>query len=91
MNHNSLDYQPSPSEINVYECQLNLKFRLIEEKGTLSDSDDLLEKLLEALTCGTDDYLEPVQMDVQVTELPETEASPKMRRQLMRLRNLMRD
>jgi hypothetical protein len=91
MNQDSLDYQPSPPEIGVYECQLNLKFRLIEEKSALSDSDELLEKLLEALTCGTDDYLEPIQMDVHVTDVPDMQASAKMRRQLMRLRNLTRD
>jgi len=88
MDHNPLDYQPFQPEINVYECQLNLRFRLIEEKGVFNDSDELLEKLLEALTCGTDEYLETIKMDVQVKELPEIEASPKMRRQLMRLRNI---
>ncbi len=89
MNYDSVEYQSTLPEVSVYECQIHLKVRLIEEAGTLGDADELLDKLLEALTCGTDDYLELLQSDVQVHELPETEVSPRMRRQLIRLRNLM--
>jgi hypothetical protein len=89
MNHDSVEYQSASSDVVVYECQIHLKIRLIEEAGTLGDTDELLEKLLEALTCGTDDYVELLQSDVQVQELPETDVSPRMRRQLIRLRNLM--
>lgn len=87
MNHN-LEYQHSTvPEVGVYECEIHLKFRLIEEKGALTDRDRLLELLIDAFTCGTDEYLEPIQIEVEANELSETEASPQMRRRLMRLRN----
>lgn len=74
-------------EVNVYECEIHLKFRLIEEKCVLSDRDQLLDLLLEAFAIGADDYLEPLQTCVETKEISELEASPQMRRQLMRLRN----
>ncbi|MBD2056416.1 Npun_R1517 family heterocyst differentiation transcriptional regulator [Oculatella sp. FACHB-28] len=87
MKSSSLEYQPVNSEVGVYDCEIRLKFRLIEEKGVLRDREELLEMLLDAFTCGADDYLEPVQIHVEAKELPEVEASPQMRRQLIRLRN----
>lgn len=74
-------------EVSVYECEIHLKFRLIEEKGVLRDRANLLELLLDAFMIGTDDYLEPLQAQVATQEISELEASPEMRRQLMRLRN----
>lgn len=75
-------------EVNVYECEIHLKFRLIEEKCALRDrDDDLLDLLIEAFTAGADEYLEPLQTRVKTQEIPDLEASPQMRRQLMRLRN----
>jgi len=53
----------------------------------LSDRDHLLELLLEAFLCGSDEYMEPVHSDVQVEEVAEVDAPPQMRRQLIRLRN----
>lgn len=82
-----LEYQPTSLEVGVYECEVHLKFRLIEEKGALSDRERLLELLLDAFSCGTDEYLEPVQVEVQAQEIPEVQASPQMRRRLIRLRN----
>lgn len=87
MKSSSLEYQPVNSEVGVYDCEIRLKFRLIEEKGVLRDREELLEMLLDAFTCGADEYLEPVQIHVEAKELPEVEASPQMRRQLIRLRN----
>ena len=87
MKYDSLEYQPATFDVGVYECEIHLKFRLIEEKGALSDRDQLLEMLLDAFACGTDEYLESMQVHVQAQEIPETDASPKMRRQLIRLRN----
>lgn len=105
MNYDPLDYsqnspnrldvsdnsEPSQAAISIYECELTLRFRLLEEETAFNDldEDELLEKLLEAVTCGNDDYLEISQKRVQVSEISEMQASPKMRRQLIRLRNLM--
>jgi len=75
------------SDISVYDCEIHLKFRLIEEKGALGDRDQLLEALLDAFACGADEYLEHVQVEVDAQEIPEVMASPQMRRQLIRLRN----
>ncbi len=74
-------------EISVYECEINLKFRLIEEKCALSDRDKLLDLLIDAFLAGSDDYLEPLHTSVKTQEISELDASPQMRRQLMRLRN----
>ncbi len=82
-----LGYQPPTPSVGVYECEVHLKFRLIEEKGILGDRDRLLEILLDAFTCGSDEYLESLRVDVEAQEISEVEASPAMRRQLIRLRN----
>ena len=74
-------------EISVYECEIHLKFRLIEEKGVLSDRDKLLDLLIDAFSAGADEYLEPLHSCVKTEEISELDASPQMRRQLMRLRN----
>lgn len=87
MKSNPASRQNNNAEVSVYECEIHLKFRLIEEKCALSDRDDLLELLIEAFTTGADDYMEPLQADVKTREISDLEASPKMRRQLMRLRN----
>lgn len=87
MKYDSLEFEPAPSEVSVYECEVHLKFRLIEEKGALSNRDQLLEMLLEAFAYGSDDYMEPLQVEVAAQEIPEVKASPKMRRRLIRLRN----
>ncbi len=79
--------QTTNDEVSVYECEIHLKFRLIEEKCTFSDRDELLELLLEAFTTGADEYMEPLQACVKTQEVSELDASPQMRRQLMRLRN----
>jgi hypothetical protein len=74
-------------EVGVYECEVHLKFRLVEEKGVLLDREQLLEMLIDAYLSGSDEYMEPLHSKVDVQEMDETEASPQMRRQLMRLRN----
>jgi hypothetical protein len=79
--------QTAPVEVGVYECEINLKFRLIEEKAVFQDREQLLEMLLEAFTYGNDEYLETMTADVTTQQLYDTDASPKMRRQLIRLRN----
>jgi hypothetical protein len=82
-----LEYQPTNAEVGIYECEIHLKFRLIEEKGVVSDRDKLLEMLIEAFACGSDEYMEPLQIEVEAKEVPEVQASPQMRRRLIRLRN----
>ena len=74
-------------QVGVYECEINLKFRLIEEKSFLRDREQLLQVLLEALVEGSDDFLEMLQQVVKVHQTTELKASPQMRRQLMHLRN----
>ena len=87
MNSKALPRQINNVEVGVYECEINLKFRLIEEKSVLRDREQLLQVLLDALTEGSDDFLEMLQQGVKVHETTELQASPQMRRQLMRLRN----
>ena len=74
-------------QVGVYECEINLKFRLIEEKSFLRDREQLLQVLLEALVEGSDVFLEMLQQVVKVHQTTELKASPQMRRQLMHLRN----
>ncbi len=87
MEPNSLEQQSLSSDFAVYDCEIHLKFRLIEEKQSISNREQLLEVLLDAFSYGADEYLEPLQVLVEAQEMPETQASPQMRRQLIRLRN----
>ncbi len=88
MKFNAASHQPNKvEEVKVYECEIHLKFRLIEEKCALSDREELLDFLIEAFTTGADEYMEPLQACVKTQEVSELDASPQMRRQLMRLRN----
>ena len=88
MQYDSLEHQQSSTvEVGVYECEVHLKFRLIEEKGALNERHRLLEALIDAFAYGADEYLEPIQATAVAEEVSELEASPQMRRQLIRLRN----
>ncbi|MBF2028466.1 MAG: Npun_R1517 family heterocyst differentiation transcriptional regulator [Oscillatoriales cyanobacterium C42_A2020_001] len=88
MQYDPLKYpETSTVEVGVYECEVHLKFRLIEEKGALSERSRLLEALMDAFIYGADEYMEPVQVEVAAQEISELQASPHMRRQLIRLRN----
>lgn len=77
----------TPQAVGVYECEVKLKFRLLEESLAQCDREQLLQLLLDAFTYGSDEYLESLDTDVAVQEVSELEASPEMRRQLIRLRN----
>ncbi len=83
----SSQYVPDELGIGVYDCEITLKFRLLEDQSILRDRDRLLEVLLEAFSYGTDEYLETIDTKVNIREIPDTETSPQMRRQLIRLRN----
>ncbi|MBD2103840.1 Npun_R1517 family heterocyst differentiation transcriptional regulator [Leptolyngbya sp. FACHB-261] len=87
MSYNSLQRSAENVDVTIYECEVQLKFRLIEERGVLTNREQVLEMLLDALTCGPDEYLEYQHTEVNVRELDETAAAPAMRRQLIRLRN----
>lgn len=87
MKSNSLEHQPGDTEFAAYTCEVHLKFRLIEEKHVVLDRENLLEILLDAFSYGADEYLEPIEAEFKAQEIPEVEASPAMRRQLIRLRN----
>ncbi|MGF1461114.1 MAG: Npun_R1517 family heterocyst differentiation transcriptional regulator [Leptolyngbyaceae cyanobacterium] len=91
MNHCSTNInstvQAATAHVGIYECEVKLKFRLIEENLTHCDRDQLLQILMDAFSYGSDDYLEPLQAEVDVQEIEELQASPEMRRQVIRLRN----
>lgn len=91
MKPDSIQYPATRPEVSVYECEVRLKFRLIEEQGALcmNSREELLEQLLDALTCGNDDYLETLETQVAAQEISEIEVSPQMRRQMIRLRNTL--
>lgn len=75
------------SQVGIYECEVHLKFRMIEEGKLPTDRAELLEMLLEAYGYGIDEYVQPLQVEVRAEAIEELSASPEMRRQLIRLRN----
>lgn len=83
----STHQQASDREIGVYECEVKLKFRIIEEKMTMEDREHLLQLLVDAYSYGSDEFLESLQAQVSVQAVTDLKASPQMRRQLIRLRN----
>jgi Mg2+ and Co2+ transporter CorA len=91
MKPNSDSHQITNIKVGVYECEIHLKFRIIEEKSILSDRDQLLQVLLEALTEGSDEFLETLHASVKAQEDSEFKASPQMRRKLMRIRSSVND
>ena len=85
---NPADSPSSEPEIGVYECEVTLRFRLIEEKANMHHSQaHLVDMLVDAFSYGSDEYVDALQSDVAIQEVTELEASPAMRRQLIRLRN----
>ncbi len=86
---NTSDSSAQNEQVNIYECELHLKFRIIEEQTSMDESDNaaLVESLVDAYTYGEDEYLESVESQVNIQEIEALEASPAMRRQLIRLRN----
>lgn len=86
MNSN-VDCQPLKADFAVYNCEIKLRFRLIEEKRVIRNRDQLLEVLLDAFSYGADEFLETVETEVSTQEMSDVEAPPQMRRQLIRLRN----
>ena len=83
----STQQQVPDREIGVYECEVKLKFRIIEEKMTMEDREHLLQMLVDAYSYGSDEFLESLHTQVSVQAVTDLKASPHMRRQLIRLRN----
>jgi hypothetical protein len=82
---------PNPlpeTQVGVYECAITLKFRILEESQVMADREHLLELLIDAFSYGSDEFVEQLESQVDVTEVSEMQAAPLMRRQLIRLRNL---
>ena len=85
----SFDPSAQNENVNIYECEVHLKFRIIEEKLSMDegDPDALIESLVDAYSYGDDEYLESLESQLKIHEIQALEASPEMRRQLIRLRN----
>lgn len=83
----SSDRRRSDNAIGVYECEVTLKFHILEEDSMMKDKEHLLENLVDAFTYGNDEFLETLQTQVHAQVISEVEASPELRRQLIRLRN----
>ncbi|NER78034.1 MAG: hypothetical protein F6K42_00320 [Leptolyngbya sp. SIO1D8] len=82
---NAIQHNLQP--VGVYECEVKLKFRLLEESLVDCDREQLLQLVVDAFAYGSDEYLETLHTEVAVQQVSELEASPEMRRQLIRLRN----
>ena len=79
------------SDVGIYESEVRLKFRIIEEQLTMTNKEELVETLVDAFAYGSDEYLEALDSDVAIEHLEDVaKASPAMRRQLIRLRNSSR-
>lgn len=88
----SSDSYAQQNSVNIYECEVRLKFRIIEDQVAMDSSDNaaLLEALVDAYTYGDDEYLESLESQIDINEIQALDASPAMRRQLIRLRNSRR-
>ena len=83
----SANLSPVELQVGVYECEITLKLRILEENRVMQNRDQLIELLIDAFSYGSDEFVEALHAHLSVTEVPEVEASPLMRRQLIRLRN----
>ena len=85
----SFDLPAQNNSVNIYECEVRLRFRIIEDQLAIDerDSSALIEALVDAYTYGDDDYLESLESQIDIHQIKALEASPEMRRQLIRLRN----
>ena len=84
----SAPHPRTKTEIGVFECAITLKFRILEDGHVMADRDHLLELLIDAFSYGSDEFVEQLDSQVEISEVSEMQASPLMRRQLIRLRNL---
>ena len=86
----SFSLSTQDQNVNIYECEVHLKFRIIEDKVAMDERDQsaLIEALIDAYTYGDDEYLESLESQININEISSLDASPSMRRQLIRLQNL---
>lgn len=84
----SAPHLSAEAQVGIYECAVTLKFRILEENGVMANREHLLELLIDAYSYGSDEFVEQLESQVEVSEVSEMAASPLMRRQLIRLRNL---
>lgn len=84
----SIPHPSTDAQVGIYECTVTLKFRLLEENDVIANRDRMLELLIDAYSYGSDEFVEQLESRVEVSEVSEMAASPLMRRQLIRLRNL---
>lgn len=84
----SVPHPSTDTQVGVYECTVTLKFRLLEENDVIANRDRMLELLMDAYSYGSDEFVEQLESCVEISEVSEMAASPLMRRQLIRLRNL---
>ncbi|MEM6425772.1 MAG: Npun_R1517 family heterocyst differentiation transcriptional regulator [Cyanobacteria bacterium P01_H01_bin.119] len=83
-----INHPSTPNDaVGVYECEIRLKFRLIEESAFIRNKEELIQFLVDAYAYGSDDYMESLDTEVTVNPIQELNASPQMRRQLIRLRS----
>jgi len=87
----STNLPSSDGDVGIYECEVKLKFRIIEEQLTMTNKEQLVATLVDAFAYGSDEYLEALDSQVAIQQLQDVaQASPEMRRQLIRLRNSSR-
>ncbi|WP_051158523.1 Npun_R1517 family heterocyst differentiation transcriptional regulator [Nodosilinea nodulosa] len=84
----SAPHASTEAQVGIYECAVTLRFRILEEDGVMADREHLLELLIDAYSYGSDEFVEQLEAQLEVNEVSATAASPLMRRQLIRLRNL---
>ncbi len=85
----SFNISDQNDNVNIYECEVRLKFRIIEDQVAIDERDNsaLIETLVDAYAYGDDEYLESLESQIDIHAIQALEASPEMRRQLIRLRN----
>ncbi|WP_287324650.1 Npun_R1517 family heterocyst differentiation transcriptional regulator [Okeania sp. SIO1F9] len=71
----------------IVKARTTQKYRREKVAMDGRDRGALLESLVDAYTYGNDEYFESLDSHVDVQEVEALEASPAMRRQLIRLRN----
>jgi hypothetical protein len=83
----TVNISPVESQVDIYECEISLKLRILEENHVMQNREQLIELLMDAFSYGSDEFVEAISSQLSVAKVPDVEASPLMRRQLIRLRN----
>jgi Mg2+ and Co2+ transporter CorA len=83
----SVPHPAVDAQVSVYECEVTLRFRILEDNQVMQNRERLLELLIDAFSYGSDEFVESIESQVKVAEVSPMAASPLMRRQLIRLQN----